>query len=57
MTTSYRAEKPVAVRFVDAGPGVLLELTNTTDQALVRVEILTVFRASRLFPGIAPAEE
>ena len=51
MTTSYRAEKPVAVRFVDAGPGVLLELTNTTDQALVRVEILTVFLKDEETPG------
>ena len=51
MTTSYRAEKPVAVRFVDAGPGVLLELTNTTDQALKGVEILTVFLKDEETPG------
>ena len=51
MTTSYRAEKPVAARFVDAGPEVLLELTNNTDQALKRVEVLTVFLKDEETPG------
>ena len=51
MTSSYRAEKPVAVRFVDAAPGVLLELTNTTDQPLKSVEVLTVFLKDEETPG------
>ena len=51
MTTSNRAEKPVAVRFVDAASGVLLEVTNTTDRTLKSVEILTVFLKDEETPG------
>ena len=51
MTTSNWAEKPVAVRFLDAASGVLLELTNTTDQPLKSVEILTVFLRDEETPG------
>ena len=51
MTTSYRAEKPVAVRFVDAESGVFLELTNMTDRTLKSVEILTVFLKDEETPG------
>ena len=51
MTTGQRTEKPVAVRFVDAAAGVRLELTNTTDQPLKRVEVLTVFLRDEETPG------
>ena len=51
MTTSYGPEKTITVRFMDAGTGVLLELTNTTDQTLKRVEILTVFLKDEETPG------
>lgn len=43
MITGDRTEKPLTARLVDAGARILLELTNTTDQALKSVEILTVF--------------
>lgn len=51
MTTSNWAEKPVAARFVDAASGVLLELTNTTNQPLKSVEVLTVFLKDEETPG------
>src|SRR5215207_3918147 len=51
MTTGNRTEKPVAVRFVEATAGVLLELTNTTDQPLKSVEVLTVFLKDEETPG------
>lgn len=35
--------KPFTFRFIDIRSGVLLELTNTTNQALKSVEILSVF--------------
>ena len=41
--SSNRETKPFTFRFIDIRSGVLLELTNTTDQALKSVEILSVF--------------
>ena len=35
--------RPFTFRFIDVRSGVLLELTNTTDQELKAVEILSVF--------------
>ena len=40
---STRETKPFTFRFIDIRSGVLLELTNTTNQALKSVEILSVF--------------
>jgi hypothetical protein len=51
MTSIDRTEKPITARFIDAGAGVLLELTNTTDQSLKSVEILTVFLKDEETPG------
>lgn len=51
MSTSQRTAKPVSARFVDTGSEVRLELTNTTDQPLRRVEILTVFLKDEETPG------
>ena len=41
--SSNRETKPFTFRFIDIRSGVLLELTNTTNQALKSVEILSVF--------------
>ena len=41
--SSNRETRPFTFRFIDIRSGVLLELTNTTDQALKSVEILSVF--------------
>jgi hypothetical protein len=38
-----KREEPFIVRFIDARPKFLLELTNTTDLSFKSVEILTVF--------------
>jgi hypothetical protein len=43
MDTDNKAGKPFLFRFIDTSSRILLELTNTTDQRLKSVEILTVF--------------
>jgi hypothetical protein len=55
MATSSRTEEPLTATFVEAGAQVLLELTNTTDQQLKRVEILTVFLKDEETPGGGPS--
>jgi hypothetical protein len=55
MTISDRTEKPFTFRFIEAGAKVLLELTNTTDEALKGVEILTVFLHDEETPGGGPS--
>lgn len=55
MNINGRIEKPFTVRFIDAGAKVLLELTNTTDEALKRVEILAVFLNDEETPGGGPS--
>ena len=51
MTTNGHSAKPFSVRFIDAGANVLLELTNTTDDTLRCVEILTIFLKDEAFGG------
>ena len=41
--TSNNIRAPLAVRFMDTRPRILMELTNTTTRTLKCVEILTVF--------------
>jgi len=43
MTTTSNYKKPFIIRFMDAKPRMLLELTNTTEMVLKGVEILTIF--------------
>lgn len=50
-----RSEKPFTVRFIDAGAQVLLELTNTSDEAFKGVEILAVFLKDEETPGGGPS--
>lgn len=49
-------EKPFIVRFIDARPKVLLELTNATEKTLRSVEILTVFLKDEETPGGGPSQ-
>lgn len=51
MTVSNNIEKPFTARFIDAEAKVLLELTNTTDEACRGVEVLTVFLNDVETPG------
>ncbi len=48
---SHGIEKPFTARFLDGDEKVLLELTNTTDEALKGVEVLAVFLKDQGTPG------
>jgi hypothetical protein len=50
-----RIGKPFAVRFIDAGAQVLLELTNTSGESFRGVEILSVFLKDEETPGGGPS--
>jgi hypothetical protein len=50
-SSTRRAEETLTARFVEVGTKVLLELTNTTDEPLRSVEILTVFLKDGETPG------
>jgi len=51
-----KKEKSFAFNFVDDGPNVVLELTNTTDCTLKAVEVLTVFLKDEETPGGGPSQ-
>ena len=51
-----KKEKPFSCRFVEAGPTVVLELTNATSQTLKCVEILTVFLKDEETAGGGPSQ-
>jgi hypothetical protein len=48
-------EKPFTARFIDADAQVLLELTNTGDEACNGVEVLAVFLKDEDTPGGGPS--
>ncbi|HEU4597507.1 MAG TPA: hypothetical protein VFS10_20430 [Pyrinomonadaceae bacterium] len=50
MTADW-TDKPLTARFVEAEPNLVLELTNTTEQTLKSVEILTIFLKDEETPG------
>lgn len=52
---SNKIEKPFTARFIDAEVKVLLELTNTGDEACKGVEILAVFLKDEETPGGGPS--
>lgn len=56
MSTKSNMEKPFIIRFIDAKPTVLLELTNATEKTLKSVEILTVFLKDEETPGGGPSQ-
>lgn len=55
MSSNNKTEETFSVRFIDAGPKVLLELMNVTGQTLKCVEILTVFLKDEDTPGGGPS--
>ncbi len=48
---SFNREETFTIRFVEAAPKVLLELTNTTDTPLKCVEVLSIFLKDEEAPG------
>lgn len=56
MSTNNNNEKPFTFRFIDAKPRVLLELKNTTAEALKSIEILTVFLKDEETEGGGPSQ-
>lgn len=55
MTTNGSTGKPLTVKFIEAGEKFLLELTNTSDEALKSVEVLAVFLKDEETPGGGPS--
>jgi len=55
MSTTRNSDKPITLRFIDAKPKVLLELTNATEKTLKTVEILTIFLKDES-PGGGPSQ-
>jgi hypothetical protein len=49
-------EEPFTARFIEDEPNVLLELMNTTEQPLKRVEVLTIFLKDEETPGGGPSQ-
>ena len=56
MSTNNNNQKPFSFRFIDTKPRVLLELTNTTENALRSIEILTVFLKDEETPDGGPSQ-
>ena len=48
--------KPLTFRFIGSGPETALELSNTTEQTLRSVEILTVFLRNQETLGAGPSQ-
>jgi hypothetical protein len=48
---SFNREETFTIRFVEAPPKILLELTNTTDKPLKCVEVLSIFLKDEDTPG------
>jgi hypothetical protein len=55
MTINSKTENPFTATLMEVGPGVLLELMNTTDQPLKCVEVLTIFLKDEETPGGGPS--
>ncbi len=53
--TAMRTEKPFTARFVGDLPNLVLELTNTTEETLKSVEVLTIFLKDEETPGGGPS--
>lgn len=56
MTPQSKTAKPFTFRFIDTEPGILLELTNATEQTLKSIEILTIFLKDEQTPGGGPSQ-
>jgi len=53
--TAMRTEKPFTARFIGDLPNLVLELTNTTEETLKSVEVLTIFLKDEETPGGGPS--
>src|SRR5436305_10086257 len=56
MSTNNNNQKPFSFRFIDTKPRVLLELTNTTENALRSIESLTIFLKDEETPDGGPSQ-
>ena len=56
MITKSNSAQPFSFRFIDGKPKVLLELTNSTENTLKSIEILTVFLKDEETPGGGPSQ-
>ncbi len=56
MSNNSNTAKPLSFRLIDTGPKVLLELTNTGDQTLKSMEILTIFLKDEETFGGGPSQ-
>jgi hypothetical protein len=56
MPANRDTNKPFTFRFINASPKVLLELTNTTDQIVKAIEILTIFLKDEATLGRGPSQ-
>lgn len=52
----HKTSGPLAVMFVGVDPMVQLELTNTADEPLKSIEVLTVFLKDEETPGGGPSQ-
>jgi hypothetical protein len=51
-----KSPKPFTCQFIDLESKTLLELTNTTDQTVKSVEVLTIFLKDKETPGGGPSQ-
>jgi len=56
MSTNSKIPKTFICRFIDTPPKVLLELTNTTENSLKSIEILTIFLKDEETLGGGPSQ-
>ena len=56
MSTNSPRAKPFVLKFLDARSTVLLELTNSTEELLRSIEILTIFLKDEETPGGGPSQ-
>ena len=56
MTTDSNMKKTFNLRFIDASPKVVVELTNASEKTLKSIEILTIFLKDNETPGGGPSK-
>ena len=56
MSTNFKLSKPFLFSFIDTKSRLLLELTNTTDETLKSIEVLTVFLKDEETAGGGPSQ-
>jgi hypothetical protein len=54
--SNNKTEEPFTARFIETEQNVSLELVNTTEQQLKRVEVLTIFLKDEETPGGGPSQ-